>query len=311
MTELQRYDTAKRALAELVSVDEVKTIRDKALAIQEYARRACDKQMELDACRYRLQCERRAGELLAEITPASTRDDTGKFTNEQRKIPDNISRNQSSQWQQLASIPEGVFDKKVEALVRPLSAKVILSHGKTREIQTPPLPPGLYNLIYADPPWRYDFAESSNREIENQYPTMPLEAIMALQVPAAKDCVLFMWATSPKLGEAMLVVGSWGFTYRTSAAWVKDKIGMGYYFRQRHELLLVATKGSPGTPEPQNRPDSVIEAPRLAHSEKPDIHSLIEKMYPDSKKLELFSRRSAVGWDSWGSGDLESLASCG
>jgi len=127
-TELIRYDTAKRALAELISVDEVKLIRDRAIAIQEYARRAQDRQMELDACKYRLRCERRAGELLAEtvrpVKPSlvSTADDT--------KIPAGISRDQSSQWQQLAAIPEDIFDKKVESLASPLSAKAILNHQK-------------------------------------------------------------------------------------------------------------------------------------------------------------------------------------
>ncbi len=60
---------------------------------------------------------------------------------------------------------------------------------------------------------------------------------------AADDSVLFMWATSPKLREAMQVVEAWGFDYKTCMVWVKDKIGMGYYARQQHELLLIAKRG--------------------------------------------------------------------
>jgi len=86
-----------------------------------------------------------------------------------------------------------------------------------------------FTVIYADPPWEYEHTKTDNRRIENHYPTMPLDAICALPVDsvAAADCVLFVWATSPKLAEAMRVIDAWGFTYRTSMVWVKDKIGMG------------------------------------------------------------------------------------
>lgn len=83
--------------------------------------------------------------------------------------------------------------------------------------------------------------------------------------------VLFMWTTRPKQYEAMRVLDCWDFKYLTSMVWLKDKKGMGYYARQRHELLLIAVKGRPKPPEPQNRPDSVIESPRTIHSHKPDI----------------------------------------
>jgi N6-adenosine-specific RNA methylase IME4 len=160
-------------------------------------------------------------------------------------------------------------------------------------------------LIYADPPWRYEHTMSESRAIENQYPTMALEEIKAL--PLAKkttdDAVLLMWATSPKLAEAMSVIESWGFTYRTSMVWVKDKIGMGYYARQRHELLLIATKGSPPTPHPSDRHDSVVTVASTGHSVKPlEFYTIIEDMYPAWRGLwlELFCRCPRDGWVSWG-----------
>jgi N6-adenosine-specific RNA methylase IME4 len=170
-----------------------------------------------------------------------------------------------------------------------------------------PLPVGQtaerYPVIYADPPWRYEHVETESRAIENQYPTMELDAICALDVAALStpDAILFLWATSPKLAEAMRVVEAWGFTYRTSAVWVKDKIGMGYYFRQRHELLLVATRGAMPTPAPSNRPDSVIHAALGRHSAKPvEVACAIEAMYPGLPKLELFCRSPRAGWSAWG-----------
>lgn len=157
------------------------------------------------------------------------------------------------------------------------------------------------DLLYVDPPWRYQHSSTDSRKIENHYPTMGLEEIKALDVPAAADAVLFMWATSPKLAEALEVVDAWGFGYRTCMVWVKDRVGMGYYARQRHELLLIAVKGKPDTPLDSARPDSVIEAPRGEHSAKPvRVYELIEAMYPHLTKVELFARAPRDGWASWG-----------
>lgn len=162
---------------------------------------------------------------------------------------------------------------------------------------------GKFPIILADPPWQYEHIETENRAIENHYPTMQLSDIAALPIAqlSADDAVMFLWATSPKLFEAMSVLHCWGFTYRTCMVWVKDKIGMGYYARQRHELLLIGTRGNLPTPLPSNRPDSVITAPRGKHSEKPvEAYELIEKMYPEYRKIELFSRSVREGWHGWG-----------
>jgi N6-adenosine-specific RNA methylase IME4 len=165
------------------------------------------------------------------------------------------------------------------------------------------LPTRKYSVVYADPPWRYEFCESDTREIENQYPTMALSEICELPIGdiCTEDCTLLMWATSPKLAESMEVLTAWGFTYRTCAVWDKEIIGMGYYFRQQHELLLVATKGKPTVPDPECRPSSVIRSRREQHSKKPDkVYELIENMYPTAPKIELFARQTRDGWACWG-----------
>lgn len=164
-----------------------------------------------------------------------------------------------------------------------------------------PMPTGEFDVIYADPPWRYDFSKSDTRSIENQYPTMEIEEICKIKVPSAKDSVLYLWGTAPKLLEAIQVIKAWGFEYKTHAVWDKLRIGMGYYFRGRHELLLIGTKGSPGTPDEQNRPDSIITQARTKHSSKPEIvYEIIEKGYPNKKYLELFSRNKRNNWVCWG-----------
>jgi N6-adenosine-specific RNA methylase IME4 len=162
---------------------------------------------------------------------------------------------------------------------------------------------GRFPLIYADPPWRYDFCPDDADAIENRYPTMALADICALPVSdaALDDCVLLLWATSPKLEEGFQVIKAWGFTYRTCAVWDKDWLGQGYFFRQRHELLLVATRGNVPVPVPQNRPPSIFTERRTVHSRKPEIaYSLVEQMYPELPKLELFARQQRPGWTVWG-----------
>jgi len=160
-----------------------------------------------------------------------------------------------------------------------------------------------YPIVYADPPWRYEYAETESRAIENQYPTMTLDEIcnMPVQDITTPGALLFLWTTSPKLEESFRVIREWGFEYKTCMVWDKEKIGMGYYARQQHELLLIAKKGDIPAPEAGNRPGSVIRSPRTKHSSKPAIfHEIIERMYPELPRIELFSRREREGWDAWG-----------
>ncbi len=167
---------------------------------------------------------------------------------------------------------------------------------------------GRYGVILADPPWRYEFSEPKSRKIENQYPTMALDAICDVEVQgrrieelAGDDSLLYLWAPPPQVEEALLVLEAWGFRYATSMVWVKDRIGMGYWARQRHEAVLIGTRGAPPTPALADRPDSVIEAPRGRHSEKPAVvHELIERRWPGAPRIELFARSRREGWDFWG-----------
>lgn len=162
---------------------------------------------------------------------------------------------------------------------------------------------GVFPVIYADPPWEYEHPISDSRRIENQYPTMSLDAIMSLPVNdiAADDAILFLWATTPLLRKGLLVMQAWGFDYRTSMVWVKPSIGPGQWVRQRHEYLLIGVRGDIPTPKGEDKPDSVIEAPREEHSKKPEIvYDIIERMYPELPKVELFSRRKRENWAAWG-----------
>jgi N6-adenosine-specific RNA methylase IME4 len=160
-----------------------------------------------------------------------------------------------------------------------------------------------YDLILADPPWKYSFSHSSTRKIENHYPTMTVSEIKALgpKLPVTDNALLYLWATAPKLLEALAVMEAWGFTYKTHGIWDKEIIGMGYWFRGQHEIILVGTKGKYSPPEPKFRISSILREKRSRHSSKPvSFHIWIEKAFPDAKKLELFARERRQNWDIWG-----------
>ena len=165
-----------------------------------------------------------------------------------------------------------------------------------------------FDVIYADPPWQY--ANSPYRgDPGNHYPTMPLDDICALDVPAADDAVLYLWATAPLLPEALCVMDSWGFAYKTGAVWDKDKVGVGYWFRGQHEHLLVGVRGKVAPPPQRLRVPSVYREARGAHSRKPDrVRDLIAAWFPEARRLEMFARRPAPGWTAWGNEVDASLA---
>jgi N6-adenosine-specific RNA methylase IME4 len=170
-----------------------------------------------------------------------------------------------------------------------------------------------YPVILADPPWDYRLyneTSGSARAAAEHYPTMELQEICGLPVAdiATDDAilfmwttVLFMWTTVSHLREAFEVLAAWGFEYKSNAVWVKHTHGLGFFVRGQHELLLIATKGDIPCPLPANRPSSVINAPRREHSRKPDeTYGLIEQMYPELPKIELFARNARKGWARWG-----------
>ena len=159
-----------------------------------------------------------------------------------------------------------------------------------------------YDIIYADPPWRYNFSKSNSRKIENKYESMSLNEICNLDIPSKDNSVLYLWATAPKLQEALKVMECWGFEYKTHLIWDKERIGMGYWFRGKHELLLVGVKGKFSPPSQKDRVSSVFRCRRdNVHSKKPFVvYKWIESWFPNCKYLEMFARKTSFGWDVWG-----------
>jgi N6-adenosine-specific RNA methylase IME4 len=180
-----------------------------------------------------------------------------------------------------------------------------------------PLEKGKYGAILADPPWRFEAwsGKGTARAADNHYRTMTTPEMAALPVAdlAATDCVLFMWACWPTLEDALCLVKSWGFTYKTCGFdWLKAdntqahffqeeipaQVGMGYWTRANSEPCLLATRGKPKRLNADVRQG--IIAPRREHSRKPDgIHERIERLVA-GPYVELFARETRQGWSSWG-----------
>jgi N6-adenosine-specific RNA methylase IME4 len=320
---LIRYEQARQALADARQIDEVKDMGDKVAAMQLYARQSKDPDMEIWLAEIRVRAMRRLGELTSELKHAQPgpipedRSNVGAISKRAALASAGVSQQHASRCEKVAAVAEAEFEAALGAALErkePVTAKEVIAKAFQRRNRADRVKAIVrdaapldslqrFPLVYADPPWRYEHVKTESRAVENHYPTMSLEEIKALEVPAADDAMLFLWATSPKLAEAMEVLDAWGFVYRTCLVWVKDKIGMGYYARQKHELLLVGARGSIPTPEPANRPESVIHAPREAHSAKPDVfYDVLERMYPeyDGYRVELFQRRPREGWEGWG-----------
>jgi N6-adenosine-specific RNA methylase IME4 len=178
---------------------------------------------------------------------------------------------------------------------------------KTQNATLLPPPEGVYNVVYADCPWEYSNT-GVHGAAQKHYDTMPTEELCELPkeqgIRFVDDAVLFMWATNPLLEDALQVISAWGFEYKTNIAWVKTELkkpGSGFYVRGRHELLLICTRGS-FTPVIVAPPiGSVLTAPVGEHSRKPvEAYEIIERLYPNTNKLELFARAIREGWDAWG-----------
>jgi N6-adenosine-specific RNA methylase IME4 len=164
----------------------------------------------------------------------------------------------------------------------------------------PPLPEGPFDLIYIDAPWQMGHPDSPHAP-EAHYETLSTPEIIARVPPAAENAFMAMWAVNSMLPEAFDVIDAWGFAYKSDIIWDKLAIKLGRWARNRHETLLLATRGNFPAPDPEDLPPSVIQAPCGRHSQKPEaFYEILERMYPHASKLEMYARNIRLGWTSWG-----------
>jgi N6-adenosine-specific RNA methylase IME4 len=206
------------------------------------------------------------------------------------------------------------------------SAKTLVKQQRRaqreRELATKQLalPEKQYGVVLEDYEWDfvvYSRETGMDRHAANHYPVSE-DAHTAEEIVertkdrfacAAKDCALFMFSTGPHLAIALDVMRLRGFRYVAHFAWGKDRIGTGYWNRNKHELLLLGVRGNIPAPAPGTQWESLIMAPVGRHSAKPECFlEMIEQYFPSLPKIELNRRGPArSGWDAWGS-EVEAAA---
>lgn len=254
-----------------------------------------------------------------ELEEKPSRGGRGVETVSLRTVADQVGRGKDSikRWidlvQHIAPSLEDRTEEQFRQWAIPQRA-IVEEKWATAMLPSPPTPllpkseAGKYRIIYADPPWKYGEEQHSIQDtvqktvLQNHYPSMTLGQICALDIIGLADsnAVLFLWTTCPKLEEAFEVIKAWGFTYKAQMIWDKIKHNVGHYVSVRHELLLIATRGS-CLPDIPKLFDSVQSIERGRHSEKPEeFRRIIDTLYSHGKRIELFARKTTENWDAWG-----------
>ena len=171
-----------------------------------------------------------------------------------------------------------------------------------------------YQIVYADPPWDYKGqrqhagkGKPDTGAAVAHYDTMHIEDIKSMDLKSIVDndeSLLFMWSSSPHLPQALDVMDAWGFAWATVAfVWDKQRVNPGFYTMSQVELCLVGKMGKIPQPRGSRNVRQFISEMRGGHSSKPiEVRERIEQMFPTQRKIELFARDTAAGWDSWGEG---------
>ena len=309
-----QLDRARTALAEAKTIGETKKIMDMAHAAQIYARR---QQLGEEAMAYahsiKYEALRKLGEMLAS-TPKAKPGTKPKFApaggaNSPTLYELGISDNTSAIAQKLASLPKEAFEKVRDgavavkkalqaANVERKRAAISESIGNAKGAQLQKLE-GVYDVIVIDPPWNYGRAyDAESSRSASPYPEMTQNELLAIELPAARDCVLFLWTTHAFIWDAKAIMDAAGFSYKATLVWNKQKIGMGAWLRMQCEFCLVGIKGKPLWENTTYR--DIIEEARREHSRKPDGFYTMVEAITAGRRLDYFSRQERNGWDTYG-----------
>lgn len=162
-----------------------------------------------------------------------------------------------------------------------------------------------YKTIYADPPWHESGGGKIKRGADAHYALMKTKDICLLPVQnlAESNAHLYLWVTNNFLEDGLKVIHAWGFEYKTCITWMKEKIGLGQYFRGITEHCLFAVKGNlpyKCTDGKRQQGRTGFIAPKSIHSKKPEeMRQMIEKV-SYMPAIELFARKHTEKWDCWG-----------
>lgn len=158
-----------------------------------------------------------------------------------------------------------------------------------------------------DPPWPEQGGGKIKRGADRHYSLMPVKDIMALPIGELADpegCHLYCWTTNNYLPAALECIKTWGFEYITTITWLKDRVGLGQYYRGLTEHCLFAStkKRLPYKMADGKRCQGVtgFSEPKTIHSRKPDSMRNVIEWVSYAPRIELFAREHHAGWDVWG-----------
>lgn len=160
---------------------------------------------------------------------------------------------------------------------------------------------GKYDVIVIDPPWKYhddSVYDANGFRGTTDYPTMTIEEIKNIELPASENCVLWLWTTHKMMRHAFELLDKWGFEEKAILTWCKNKMGIGRWLRSKSEFCIMAVKGKP-TINLTNQ-TTVLYAPIGKHSEKPkEFYDMVDELCI-GRKLDYFARKTREGWDVYG-----------
>ncbi len=321
---LVHFDRAREALAIATTVDEVKAIRDQALAMATYLKqRDASHEMQNQCGAIRLRAERRIGEMLARQEKATGvilagRDTFGGTIVIPPKEPiptladQGISKQQSSRWQRIAAIPEEKFEAVLSEMQtgadsEVTTAKMVQVAARLRvpvQAEATPIPKQRFRCLVIDPPWpmkKIERVERPNQGEELDYPVMTEEAILALPIPDLADssgCHVYLWVTHKFLPLGLRCFETWGVRYQCVMTWVKNVGITPFSWMYSTEHVLFGRVGALDLLQLGLRLD--FSAATTRHSEKPEaFYERVIAASPEPR-LEMFARSHREGFMAWG-----------
>lgn len=329
---LQAYDDICTAIERARLIEDVLPLLDQIEHVKLHARKVRDRRLLAEAAAGQNKAERRLGEIIVAARQAGhfrqghrAKNPADGFLSRAVLADVGVTTQLASRAQKLAALGSKEFaaaNETLRARIIAGSAKLIDREEATAEKQRRrasreriaglAMPAGKFGVIVEDFEWDHETWSEKGRDraAENHY-AVSTDAHSAAEIVertkerfacAAENCVLFTWCPLQHAAVAIDVLRLRGFDYRSQYAWGKDKAGLGYWSREKHEILLIGVKGSIDCPAPGTQWDSLIMAPRREHSRKPECFlEMIEQYFPTLRKIELNRRGPArPGWAAWG-----------